>query len=63
MEVDRLLLKVYMQGFKDELKGKDFHSQLLRAYNLGRTDAIIGDDVRSVDYQSNEEILKRIKSH
>lgn len=63
MEVDDLLLKVYMQGFKDELKGKDIHLQLLRAYELGRTDAIIGDDVRSVDYQSNEEILKRIKSH
>ncbi len=33
---------------------------LLRAYDLGWVDCIVGDDVRSSD-QSSEEILKRIK--
>ena len=30
-------------------------------YELGRDHAIIGDDIRSVDYLTNEEILSRIK--
>jgi len=35
---------------------------LLRAYELGRGDAIIGDDVRSSDAQTDEQILNRIKN-
>lgn len=62
---DKELLDVYMWGFNDELEGKQKmwnpNPLLLKAYNLGRDHAIIGDDVRSVDYLSNEEILKLIK--
>lgn len=60
-----LLLLVYRSGFNDELEGKtkkQFKKPILnRAYNLGCMDAIVGDDVRSVDYQSDEEILKTIR--
>lgn len=61
---DKCLLKTYMQGFKDELDGKseEWNSNplFLKAYKLGRQDAIIGDDVRNLDYQTNEEILNKI---
>lgn len=63
-EQDKVLLETYIWGFKDELDGRVKpcfpNPLLLRAYNLGRQDAIVGDDVRSVDYQTNEEILNRI---
>jgi hypothetical protein len=63
---DKILLETYMWGFNDELDGRvkmwNINPLLLRAYELGRQDAIIGDDVRSVDYQSNEEILNRIRN-
>lgn len=35
---------------------------LLIAYKTGWRDCIVGDDARSVDYQTEEEILLRIKS-
>lgn len=63
---DKILLETYMWGFNDELEGRvkmwNANPLLLRAYELGRQDAIIGDDVISVDYQSNEEILNRIRT-
>jgi len=63
-EQDKQLLETYMLGFNDELYGRTKKWNptplLLRAYNLGKQDAIIGDDVRSVDYQTNEDILNRI---
>ncbi len=62
---DKKLLDVYMEGFRDELDGhvRTFEEKLLsRAYNLGREDALIGDDLSSVDNQTNEEILKKIKN-
>ena len=63
---DKILLETYMCGFNDELDGRlkmwNPNPLLLRAYNLGRQDAIVGDDVRSVDYQSNEERLNRIRT-
>jgi hypothetical protein len=58
------LMDIYMAGFVDELHGNpeveftDILSE--RAYQLGRTDALIGDEVRSVDYQTSDEILHRI---
>ena len=65
-EEDKILLETYMCGFNDELDGStkmwNQNPLLLRAYNLGRGDAIVGDDVRNVDYQTNEEILNRIKN-
>jgi hypothetical protein len=68
MEItDRVLLNTYNLGFSDELKGVDnsssFEDKLLaKAYILGQSDAIVGDDVMSLNYQSNEQILNRIKS-
>lgn len=62
---DKKILKTYKLGFIDELYGKtrflNFNPILLRAYNLGRLDAIIGDDVSSCDLQTNEEILNKIR--
>jgi hypothetical protein len=62
---DEYLLGVYMFGFNDELnnsKDRSFESLLeKRAYNLGRLDALVGDDVRSVDYKSNSEIVNKIR--
>ena len=64
-EEDKILLQVYLCGFNDELTGlpEVIHDDKLdqRAYNLGRLHACIGDDVRSIDYLSNEELLKKIK--
>lgn len=63
---DNELLDYYMWGFTDELEGEQptfFKDDLAdKAYRLGRDHAIIGDDVRSVDYLSNEEILTQIKN-
>jgi hypothetical protein len=65
-EEDKILLETYMRGFNDELDGRtemwNPNPLLLRAYNLGRQDAVVGDDVRSADYQTNEEILTRIRT-
>jgi hypothetical protein len=65
-EQDKVLLETYMWGFNDELDGRvkmwNPNPLLLRAYNLGRQDAIVGDDVRSMDYQTNEEILNKIRN-
>lgn len=72
MTNDKELLEYYMQGFKDELYVKDclvFNGvnkadKLQKiAYELGRIHAIIGDDIRSIDYLTEEEILKRIKNN
>jgi hypothetical protein len=60
---DKILLETYMLGFSDELEGetREFEdSMLMRAYELGRIDAFVGEDVRSIDYQSDEHLLKRI---
>lgn len=60
---NKILLETYMLGFSDELEGetREFEDSLMnRAYELGRVDAFVGDDVRSVDYQSDEHLLKRI---
>ena len=60
---NKILLETYMLGFSDELEGetREFEdSMLMRAYKLGRIDAFVGDDVRSIDYQSDEHLLKRI---
>ena len=66
MTTDETLLKWYMRGFNDELKGvatnKPKSILEKKAYTLGATHAIIGDDVRSVDYLSQNEILSRIKN-
>jgi hypothetical protein len=62
---DKILLKLYNLGFSHELCGQNLMNakQFIIAYNLGRLDAQAGDDLRSVDYQTEEEILKRIKAN
>ena len=63
---DEELLNVYMKGFNDELEGKpemsNFNPLVDRAYNLGRDDAIIGDEASSSDSESSEDIINRIRS-
>lgn len=62
---DQEILEWYMKGFNDELKGTTStvpEGIASKAYGLGANHAEIGDDVRSVDYLSNEEILKLIRS-
>lgn len=62
---DQYLLKVYNQGWYDCFNTVDnselYKGKKLKAYNLGWLDYISGDDISSVDAQTNEEILKRIK--
>jgi hypothetical protein len=61
-----LLLFSYKEGFYVELHNLQMeppfkHSLLVKAFNLGKSDALLGDDNTSLDYQSDEQILKRIK--
>lgn len=65
IDSDQDLLRIYMQGFNDCLANKHDHSTSTsslekQAYRLGWEHAIIGDDIRSVDYLSNQEILDLI---
>jgi len=59
------LLKWYMKGFNDELRGtttiESDNKIDMVAYNLGAQHAIIGDDVSSIDNLSNEEIIDMIE--
>lgn len=54
-EIDQLLIQVYLQGFKDELHGKDLGRLFLKAYVLGELDALSDSDKNS-----DEQILNRI---
>ena len=62
---DADLLKIYLQGFNDELNGKlnppPGNELKKRAYQVGRADAIAGDDITSIDLQSDATILRNIK--
>ena len=65
MLTDQEILKWYTKGWDDEMSGKTsvVPSGIPEiAYGAGALDAIVGDDVRSVDYQSEEVILENIKS-
>ena len=61
---DQILLEWYLKGFKDELNGSssvmDEDPLHKKAYHIGSNHAFIGDNVRSVDYLSNKEILNII---
>lgn len=63
---DDLLLQTYMWGFNDELDGRtrlvNTEPILLKAYSIGRDDAIIGDEISSSDLQTNQQIISRIKT-
>lgn len=64
MEAKEELLEIYLLGFEHELccaESTIFDNKLhQRAYQLGRDDAFIGDDVMSNNYRSKEQILKQI---
>lgn len=67
---DNVIWNAYIKGFKEEndiyagkIKPHIYKSKLLqRAYNIGRDDYKIGDDVPGSDYRTKEQILKTIKS-
>lgn len=64
MEItNELLIKIYMAGFNSEFicTGTNDLALILRAFKLGRLDAEYGDDNPIHDYQTNEEIIKKIK--
>ena len=65
MTTDDNIYKWYMRGFEDELQGSTMFlsgQQLeLKAYKMGCMHAIVGDDVRSVDYLSKKQIIKMVK--
>jgi len=65
MITDDKLIEWYMKGFNDELNGtsstESDNEIENRAYRLGAIDALVGDDVRSIDYKTREETLNYIK--
>lgn len=61
MDRKKLLLEVYKQGFTDSFISDPTMSRLItKAYQLGWNHSIIGDDLRSVDYLSEDEIIELI---
>lgn len=66
---DNELLAYYHLGWGDSsnsYKTKAIHKAFdepifQKAYNIGWSDFICGDDVTSVDNQSDKQVLKRIK--
>ena len=63
---DKDILRIYMDGFNDELDGEFGNSKVNpnidgRAYNLGSLHAIVGDDCSSVDNLSDKQILEILK--
>lgn len=66
--LDDLILKAYMLGWTDCF-GNDRSNEMLFkensilevAYNCGWSDFIAGDDISSVDSQTDKQILKNIK--
>lgn len=62
---NNITLSHYMTGFNDELTGNEnldtFTKAIYRkAYKIGRLDALVGDDLSSNDYQTDEQILNKI---
>lgn len=62
---DILLLKFYVLGWNESSENKQpkkINTPILqKAYNLGYYNYIAGDDVKSIDLQTDEEIVKKIK--
>lgn len=63
-KIETELLYYYFRGWKDELYGSSFivpeDVLITKAYNMGANHTLLGDEVRSVDYLSDEVILKQI---
>lgn len=65
---DKNLLRVYMEGFNDELDKvfkEDFQGSELevRAYNLGALAALFGDDLKTMDYLTDEQLIRDIRKN
>ena len=64
---DKELLKFYEFGWFCESKGfginlpESFNNIFIKAFNLGKQDYIVGDEVKSIDAQTDEQILKKNK--
>lgn len=62
---DEELLEVYVKGFNDELKGtstlEEEDNLWKKAYSLGASHAILGDEIKNIDNLSNQDILNLIK--
>lgn len=64
-KLNEQLVAMYNLGFKDGLDDRtnNFNGDLFgTAYVLGKLDAIVGDDIPSLDLQTEEEILHKIKN-
>nr|DAI89642.1 MAG TPA: hypothetical protein [Caudoviricetes sp.] len=66
---DEELLEVYMIGYQDELYGRENmkfylgdHKLKSRAYYMGRAHYCIPEKQTSLDYASEEEIIKWIRT-
>lgn len=61
---EETLLNLYLKGFNDCLDNKinfnNLHGLQLKAYKLGKDNAILGDDLSHIDNLTNEEILDKI---
>ena len=60
-KLDKILLDVYLLGFSDELDEINNEKYIKEAYFLGRTHAIVGDDISTIDLQTDDQILNQIK--
>jgi hypothetical protein len=62
---DNQLLEIYLKGFSNELDNKSYNENYKGiesiAYEYGKLDAITGDDIMSLNYQNDTEILNKIK--
>jgi hypothetical protein len=58
------IMQVYNKGFYDELDQNphvEYEDQLeMVAYNVGRMDALVGDDLSDFDNRPEEEIIEYI---
>ena len=67
MDEDKKLMEIYWAGWNDSGNNnprfREFSGIEHTAYQLGWCDYIIGDDCRSVDYQTEEQILNQIKNY
>jgi len=63
---DENILKWYMKGFKDELKGSStVESDNLienKAYTLGANHAVLGIDISNYNERDEKEIIKEVKT-
>ncbi len=66
MTTDKELIQWYLKGWEDEMDGSysvvPSDTLITKAYIIGANHAVLGDEVRSFDNLTEEEILKIIKN-